>query len=381
LTRTPFVLGLFAILCCSGVLAQYRVAVEPSVEVAQVHDDNLFLSAIQPAHDRILRVRPGLDLRFESPRWSADSTYGFDAERFADHASLTDARARQHGLMRVRYRIDPRLTIGMDGNYTDTNTPAELNVLTGLNGMRARAQHLDFGPSVIYKISPRMSGHAAFSSTREKFAGAPGMRSMSETFGIEERTTPRDAFTADCEHVKYLFDLGAAATSTNTYVLRGGWTHALSPRTRFTLQAGPRLTNQAVAPELAVSFNHDWQFSSVTVTALQTETTAIGVVAPIEARSLQAIFTYKPSRPLTAFAASSAVRSVYGNLNAIVYRIGLGAHYAITPLSGFDVTYTHDSQHGVFNASQNTVAISRSILSVGFTTRWTAPDILGTERR
>jgi hypothetical protein len=363
----------------SEALAQYRIAAEPSIEIAQVHDDNLFSSFKQPARDRILRVRPGIDLRLESARWLALGTYGFDSERFANHSNLTNSRARQHGLVSIRYQVDPRLTIAMDGRYTDTDTPGELNLVTGLATSRIRVRQLDFGPSARYRISPRMLAHVSVTSSRLELAGGLGMRSMSQTLGIEQKVTPRDMFTADYEHGKYLFD--AAAANTNTNVLKGGWTHALSPTTRVVLQAGPRLTNRSFAPELLVSLAHDWQFTSVALSALQTETTAIGSIGTVQVRSLQARITYRPTRSFTAYAAPAAGRSVDRNLEATVYHIGLGAHYAITPVSGFDVTYTHDSQHGVFGALQTNSAISRSVLSAGFTTRWSAPDWFGTGRR
>jgi len=382
--RSPgasFALGILGMLLNSELWAQYRVIAEPSIEIAQVHDDNLFLSAEGPARDVILRVKPALELRFESPRLSAGGTYGFDSERFADHSGLTNSRARQRGSVSVHYRFDPRLTFSLDGGYTDTDTPGELNLLTGLAASRMRVQQLNFGPSAQYRISPRLSAHASFSSTAEKLADGPRMSSKFQTVGIEQKITPRDSFTADVEQGKYLFDLADARNTTKTYVLRGGWTHALNPTTRVTLQGGPRVTDHSLAPELSVSLTHDWQFSSIAITGVQTQTTAIGSVGTVEARSLQARFTYAPTRSLSAYAAPAVVRSVYRDLQATVFRIGLGAHYAITPLAGFDVMYSLDSQHGAFDALHSNGAISRSVLSAGFTARWNAPDKFGTGRR
>ena len=376
-----FALGILGMLVSSELWAQYRVIAEPSIEIVQLHDDNLFLSAEEPARDVIQRVRPVLDLRFESPRLSAGGTYGFDSERFADHSGLTDSRARQRGSVTVHYRFDPRLTLALDGNYTDTDTPGELNLLTGLAASRVRVQQITFGPSVRYRISARMSAHASFSSTTEKLAGGPKMSSKFQTLGIEQRISPRDSFTADYEQGKYLFDLAGARNTTNTYALRGGWTHALNPTTSVKLQAGPRVTDHSLSPELSASLTHDWRFSSIAISGLQTQTTAIGTGGTVEARSLQARFTYAPTRSLTAYAAPAVVRTVFHDLQATVYRIGLGAHYAITPLAGFDVSYSFDSQHGVFDALHPNGAISRSVLSAGFTARWSAADRFGTGRR
>ena len=365
----------------SELWAQYRIVAEPSIEIAQVHDDNLFLSPEEPAGDVILRVKPSLELRFESPRWSADGVYGFDSDRFANHSGLTNSRARQRGSVSVHYRVDPRLTLSVDGGYTDTDTPSELNLLTGLAVSRGRVQQFNFGPSARYRISPRMSAHASFYLTTEKMAGGLGINSKLQTLGIEQRLTPRDSFAADFEQSHYLFDVAGARSRTNTYVLRGGWTHAFNPTTRVMLQVGPRVTEKSLAPELSASLTHDWQFSSIAISGLQTQTTAIGTAGTVEARSLQARFTYSPTRWLTAYAAPAVVRTVFHDLQATVYRIGLGARYAITPLAGFDVSYSFDSQHGVFDALHPNGAISRSVLSAGFTARWSAADRFGTGRR
>jgi hypothetical protein len=381
LAKAPLVLGILGMLVQREALAQYKVAIEPAIDVTQVHDDNLFSSAVSPAQDLILRVTPSLALRVESPRWSVGGAFGFDSERFANHSNLTNSRARQRGSLGVSYRFDPRLTIALNGGYTDTDTPGDLNLLTGLGATRVRVQQLTFGPSARYRISPRTSAHAAFSLTDQKSAGAPGMNTRFETVGIGHRITPRDEFTADYEHSRYLFTLAGSTSTSNTHVLRGGWTHNLNAATTVTLQAGPRITDHSIAPELAVSVTHAWQFSSIAISAMQTQTTAIGSVGTIETRGVQARFTYEPTRPLTVYAAPAVARNVQRDLQATVYWIGLGARYAITPLTGFDVAYSFNSQKGSINALQANRPISRSVLSVAFTTRWSAPDRLGTGRR
>jgi hypothetical protein len=381
LAVAPFALGFLAMLWQSEAQAQYRIIAEPSIEVTQVQDDNLFFSAEQPARDVILRVRPALQLQFESPRLSAGGMYGFDSERFANHSSMTSSRARQRGSAGLQFRFDPRLTFSLTGDYTDTDTPGDLNLLTGLGVVRVRVQQLTFSPLAHYRISPRLSAHASFSGTDQKSAGGPTMNSKFATVGIEQRVTPRDSFSADYEQGKYLFDQAAVRNAATTSVLRGGWTHELSPTTAMTLQAGPRLTGHSVAPELAASFTHDWQFSSVAVSALRTVTTAIGSVGTVESRSLQARFTYTPTRPLAIYAVPAVARNSQGNSQATVSWISLGARYAMTRSAGFDVAYSFNSQHGSLNTLQTNGAISRSVLSVGVTARWTAPDWLGTGRR
>src|SRR4029077_17890742 len=195
--------------------AQYRFTAEPSIEITEVRDSNLFNSTENQASDMIQRVRPTLELLFESPRLSAGGKYGFDSERVEDHSTLPNSRARQQGAFSVHYRFDPRLTFSLEGGYTDTDTPGELNLLTSLAASRARVRQLTFGPAARYRISPRMSAHASFSSTTEKLAGGPGMSSKFQMVGIEQQVTTRDSFAADFEQGWYLFDLAGARSRTN----------------------------------------------------------------------------------------------------------------------------------------------------------------------
>ena len=121
-------------------MAQYRFAFDPSIEITRVHDDNLFYSDQNRVSDVMLRVRPALGLLVETPRWSAATSYELDNNRYETSTTLNDARARQQALIDIHYQPAPRLTFGLNGAYTDTDTPAELNIDTGLATSRIRAQ-------------------------------------------------------------------------------------------------------------------------------------------------------------------------------------------------------------------------------------------------
>jgi hypothetical protein len=92
---------------------------------------------------------------------------------------------------------------------------------------------------------------------------------------------------------------------------------------------------------------------------------------------LNARFTYAPTRVLSTYVAPAVVRSVHDDLQAMVYRIGLGARYAITPLVGIDVAYTMDSQHGSIDRLRANNNFSRRMFSVSLTSRWNGLDFTG----
>jgi hypothetical protein len=264
----------------------------------------------------------------------------------------------------------------MVSNYVDTDTPADLNLQTGLASVRVRAQQLTFQPSASYQISPRLSVRASYLSTIGQLAGGPGMRAQFQTVGLEQQMSPRDGVTLNLERGLYTFDLKGAKTRTDTYALRAGWTRDLGTRTRVVLEAGPRFTDGSPAPELSAAVTRTWKSSSIAISAQQTQTTVLGFVGTVEARNLQARYAYAPTRMLTAYVAPAVFRTIYHDVEATVYRIGLGARYALTPLVGLDVMYSLDSQHGAIVPSQANAKFSHSVLSGGLTARWNGRDWL-----
>ena len=218
-----------------------------------------------------------------------------------------------------------------------------------------------------------MFARASTVSTTEKLANGSGTRAQFQTVGIDRRMSPRDLFTVDYEQGRYLFDFNSKTGTTRTYTARAGWIHDVGPLTQLMLQGGPRITDGVAAPELLVSLTHRWQFMSIDVAGQQTQTTVLGYLGTVETRSVHAAFTYTPTRSFTAYAAPAVLRSARQDLEARVYRIALGARYALTPLVGIDVAYSFDSQHGAIDPLLVNGEFSHHVLSVGLTSRWKNP--------
>src|SRR2546428_6687968 len=111
--------------------ADHRFLIDPSLQVNEVNDDNLNYSIDKPLRDRVNRITPALDLRFDSPRLRVFGTYSLDSERYANHSFMNDDRARQRAGVDIKYDVGPRLLLLMQSKYIDTNTQADLNVDTG----------------------------------------------------------------------------------------------------------------------------------------------------------------------------------------------------------------------------------------------------------
>jgi hypothetical protein len=166
----------------------------------------------------------------------------------------------------------------------------------------------------------------------------------------------------------------------DTYVLRAGWARQLGAHTDLLFRAGPRMTDGTPGAELFASVSHRWRFASAVLSGAQRRTTVLGYAGTVETRSLQAKLMYSRGRSLTAHVTPAVIRSVHHELEGTVYRIGLGARYALTPLLGLEATWNRDLQNGGIDPLLANTELSHNTLSIGVTTRWNSADTSGTGR-
>jgi hypothetical protein len=357
-----------------GMRGEHRFALQPSIQVVEVADNNLnFNSLEEPQRDRIRRITPSVALRLDSPRWSARGSYALDSEQFATHSRLDNDRARERADIAIQYQAGPRLMLSMDGGYMDTNTLADLNVDTGLAASRVHGRRISFGPSAHFRISPRVTATASASSITTNVVNGIGLRTQGQRLGLERRVTPTDAFSLDYERSHLVF-VGATSQSILTQTLLAGWSRDLGAHDRLTFHVGPRITEGSSAADVSASLMHSWRFSSMAISLLRNQTTVIGYSGAVDTQSAQAKFSYAPNRRLIAYAEPAILRSTHHQLEGTVYRIALGARYAVTPLLGADVAYSIDKQNGAIDTLRANTTFSHATLSVGFTTRWNSSD-------
>jgi len=120
--------------------AQQMFRLNPSVSVTEVYDSNLFFTPSDRQGDSIWRVSPAIEPEYRSMPWTMVGRLTLDAERFAAHPELNTIQAREHAALDLRYRPAPRWTFGTVTEFSKTQTPGELNVLTAVTLARANAR-------------------------------------------------------------------------------------------------------------------------------------------------------------------------------------------------------------------------------------------------
>jgi len=246
----------------------------------------------------------------------------------------------------------------MNSAYLDTNTLADLNVDSGLSASRVRGRRLSLAPSAAFLVSPRVKATVAASSIATNVVNGMGTRTQTQTLGLERRSTLRDRLSIDYEHSHVVFT-GASSQMIDTHTMLAGWTHDFGLHDRLMLQAGPRITNQAPSVDLTASVTHAYRFSSVGLSFVRTQMTAVGYAGA----------ALTPTRRLSAYIAPALVRNTQRQLEATVARATIGARCAISSLIDIEVAYNHDHQTGTLDLLRPDAKISHSTFSIGFVTR------------
>lgn len=345
----------------SAAFAQAGFYLTPSLSVGEVYDDNIFSDASGRQTDYISRFTPTVQAGYQSEPLTLLGRYSFDAERYENHPELTDAEVRRRASLELRYLPTRPLTLSFTGNYTQTQTPQDLNVLTGIDVERGRARSYSFNPSIAYQFDPRTSTTGGYTFTRSELAGETSTDAHIANWGLSRRITPLDTGTFGYTYRHFLFHDDSTPDGNSTtisHVGMLGWTHDFTPFTSMTLQGGPRYTERerSVDPEVSASITHKLQRGALSFTYARSQNTNIGQAGTVSTESFAASVTYQPLQFLHVNAAPGYIRSTRDGSETKVYRLNLGASYQITEWLSLVSSYQYSFQRGVLGSQSGTTS-------------------------
>lgn len=350
------------ILLPNGAMAQ-SLFVTPSFTFAEVYDDNIFRTSSGEKEDFISRFSPAVETGYRTPRLTLLGRYTFDAEVFNEHPELNDAQARQRGEVDLEYRATRSLTLAANGTYTETQTPGELNLVSGLEAGRVRAERITAGPSLNYRFDPLTIGTAAYEFTRDEISGGIETDSHTGRLGLEREITRRDTALLGYAVRRYLFD----GEDTTFYVMTAGWSHRLTRRTSFTLQGGPRVSDDSVDPEVEAVIRHALDRGELSFTYARTETVVIGEAGTVTVESFEAGASYRLLEDaLEVRAAPAYINASRGASEADIYRAFFQATYKITEYLSLIGSYQFYLQQGILDGSSDE-EITQNVVLLGVT--------------
>jgi hypothetical protein len=322
--------------------AQSVFQVRPLMATAQFYDSNLFVTPMDRQSDFITRVSPGVLSEYRSPLLDLRGRYTLDIDRFANHPELSGTDARRHGAIDFSYHPTRRAALAADAEYSTTHTPSELNTTTGLSLSRAWAERVAAHSSFTRQFDRSSVGTVDYRFTQDRVAGGIEILTHAATIGANHRLSLRDTVSADYQLQQYSFGTSALTS----HALRLGWTHGITDRSTFSIDAGPRVTNGSPTSELSASIHHQFSPGDVSLAYARTQTTAIGLVGIAETQKVSATATWRPRKTLRMQVAPAFFHSSHGVLQADVYQLSLDVTRQIVPGLSLDTAMTADVQHG-----------------------------------
>jgi hypothetical protein len=328
--------------------AQSRVLVAPSLAAGVVYDDNLFSAPVgEQVADTIWRLSPGIRASRESGRANWFGTYGFDAEMYRDHPSLTTPLARQNGSGFGRFQPSSANTITVSGGYDSTVTASELNLTTGLLTGRIKAWRAHGGLEWKRAASTRNTFTLGYDGMNEAVKIDAGNAIF--THAIDFRAT-HEAGSRTEVRVRsflrdYIFDRTQSQLATGVLL---GVTHKITRYTSLSVEAGPRLTQgkSTPDPEADILLLRRSGLSDLQLQYTRTITTAVGLRDPVLSERLLGGASYRR----VGFAEVGVQAGYYVNgraeTTARVYHLAADVTRRLGGAVSIGATYTLDQQKG-----------------------------------
>lgn len=339
----------------------------PSLRLTEEFDDNLFIRSSGQESDFITRASPLFKGGFQSAPFTLLANFSFDAEAFAEHPELSGVANRKAAGLELHYVPTRPLILGFNGSYAETQTPGELNALTGIQVARATATLWSVSPTVAYKFSPLTSGDAAYSYATSTISGGPTNVTHQVQLNLARQLTRLDTGTLGYGLSIFETDgttaTAPAGSSTTFHTITFGWNRRLTERTTVSLRAGPRLSENGLGSEVDARLDHRFKLGRLTLAAYETETTVVGRAGSATTEGMSASLGFNPFRAigidLTTGVQNTSTDGGRSSLDVTAYSATASVSYRIAKSLSATASYRfyHQEQrpasfdHNIFSIS------------------------------
>jgi hypothetical protein len=347
--------------------AQAHVEAVPSVTIGSIYDDNLFAQANGDA-GHMLMVRPGLGTAIDTPRLNVSSLFTFDSQH-SNHADLTMIDARRHADAKMAYRTSNMTTIGMLAQYDRTETPGEINIGTGILSDRRQAQRWEVQPNFLHRFGPHTSATGSYDYTAESLVDNGTGRMQVVRLGLSRVASARSTYSGIVQE-RHFADPSDATNGSDSVAVLGGWDHQFSPASKFSLQAGPRVSSyRGLQPEIAATLSRETPQLQVGLDYAHSETIVLGIRGPVVYNGGGARITwpFRRSIEISSHSAATAIDTLDDH-RLTSYRQTFIASWTPGGLYTFNASYGIDYQQGnVRRGVFNDTDVWRHVFGVSIT--------------
>lgn len=331
-----------------------------SFSATRSYEHNVFgvSSSRGPQSDFVWRVGPILEAGHMSPQRTLVARYAVAAEHFSQHAELNRLIAKQDASIGIEQRATRRLALGARASFVETHMPNELNTLTGLTLERARATRLSVGSTAAYEWSRRARLDLEYSFASDTLARGLSTAFHDVRIGMERKAA--DRYTA---RIGYRFQhLGSGERQSDpSHIVTVGWSRDVTRLMRVDVEAGPRITPDAVRPELSLVLRHRLRRGELSAAVANTRTPVIGERGLIDVQRVSAGLSYRPRRRVSLSAAPAFVRSTRGPLRVSAYMLEMDVVVDASRMVSLAASGRLGVQHGTLGGGRPEQVPYRSV--------------------
>jgi hypothetical protein len=344
----------------------------PMLGLRQSFDDNLFLSG-RPQADFVTRASVGVQAGYRSAPFAIDAIGSQAGDRFDRHTSLNTQRARTHAQVTLRWSPDRRLSLNGTAVYLETQTPTELNELSGLAVGRLPGKRVAVLPWVEYRLSEFSSVMASFSLSNDTLDGRIA-DTHAGALSFDRRISRRDALHLRYERRFFHFEgefgfpgegnavvMEFVNERSRADVATLGWTRELDDRTLLLLRAGPRFAQGRVAPELLATLKRRVPHGRLDLAWSKGQATALGRLGALSTHSLVALYRARAGQALEIAVGPGLYRNTLRGRPLAALRLNLETLWRFSDFFHLGAQYAFDLQQPDFGAGGH---LRRGVLHV-----------------
>ena len=132
-----------------------------------------------------------------------------------------------------------------------TETPGEINLDTGILSDRRQAQRWEVSPNFAHRVRPHTSVTGSYDFVAESLVDNGSGRMQVVRAGLSQIVSERSTVSGVVQE-RHFADPTDASNASDSVAVLGGWDHQFSPSSRFSLQAGPRVSSyRGLEPEVS----------------------------------------------------------------------------------------------------------------------------------
>jgi hypothetical protein len=366
----------------SAARAQEGYYIVPSLSVVEEYDDNIFSDPPdQQQDDFITRFTPGVQIGYQSERFTLLGHYSTGAEVWAQHSDFDSFVANQLADGSLQYEATPRLSISASGGYRTSQNPRDVNaapvplqptgapppppappdvtiVGTNLEGPRGRSEGFFATPSASYELTPLTTVHGNYGYSTTSQVGSASNQQHTAAATIDRRLTELDTVSLDYTF-RYTssgedFVTGDDQIDDNetSHAVTGGWSRPLTALTDISLRGGARFEQGDVSPETEAFLSRRLERGAVSISYIRTQTISVGVAGPVEVQTVSASLSYELLEYLgTGINLSYSRNDQQGGSPIDSYRAAFDASYPIAEWASVVLSYQFSFQDGELSGS------------------------------